>query len=251
MKTLNRFLMAGFLALASPSSAAEGTVRLQAGEMRLQAFLEMVSERLDLQVDASELGSPLPGTVTVADAGPLSPERAKALVLSTLYLEGYTWIHDPVLDLYRIMRARDARDSEIPIIFEAGKLPDSDLLVTYVLPLRHAPPEHVARNLRSFMPAASRIIPEGLTRTVLITDSANNISKLRKLVERLDTPESARQAEEALKRHSAEPEEACPPPAGVFPGPKPGVIIALFSLIALVIGFLARGYVIRRIEGGL
>ena len=34
-------------------------------------------------------------------------------------------------------------------------------------------------------------------------------------------------------------------------GPQPTMLIALFSLIALVIGFLVRGYVIRRIEGGL
>ncbi|MCM2279011.1 MAG: hypothetical protein NDJ89_13125 [Oligoflexia bacterium] len=227
-------------------------VRFKAGEMGLLPFLEMVSERLEISIDASGLGNGSSETIAVPDAGEMTRERAKALALTSLYLSGYTWIQDTSTDLHRVVRQRDARDQEIPVISASAPLPDSDLLVTYILPVRHSPPEFIARNMRSFMPAASRIIPDDLNGAVLITDSAHNITKLKKLVERLDTPEAAKQAVKWLADRQKQAEDAsCPSSESDRPSMDTPLLIALFSLIALVIGFLARGYVIRRIEGGL
>ncbi|MCM2323351.1 MAG: hypothetical protein NDJ90_08830 [Oligoflexia bacterium] len=219
--------------------------------MGLIPFLELVSEKLDVSIDASGIGGGGSETVAVPELGALSRDRAQALVLTSLTLAGYTWIHDTAAEMYRVVRLREARDQEIPVISDFAKLPDSDLLVTYVMPIQHASPEFIARNMRSFMPAHSRIIPSASIGAVLITDSAHNIAKLKKLVDRLDTPQAAKQAKEWLARKASQAEASCPAPASDRPGPQTGILIALFSLIALVIGFLARGYVIRRIEGGL
>jgi hypothetical protein len=115
---------------------------LAAGEMGILSFLEMVSDKLNLQIDASSL-DPNFETVVVPDTGPLTLDRAKSLVLSSLYLQGYTWIHDSTTDLYRVMRQRDARDQEIPVITDLARLPDSDLLVTYLMKIEHTPPEYI------------------------------------------------------------------------------------------------------------
>ena len=132
-------------------------VHFKAGEMALLPFLDMVSEKLDIQIDASILGHD-GATITVPDFGPLSPGRAEAVVLTALYQQGLTWIHDTAIDIYRVSRQRDTRDLEIPVIMDAGQLPDSDLMVTYIMGVVNTPPEFIARTLRSFMPANSRII---------------------------------------------------------------------------------------------
>ena len=241
-----------FLSLSIPAICADGPgeIQLKTGEMGFFNFLEMVSERLDLQIDASGLGS-TSTIIVIPDTGPLSLDRAKALVLSVLYLQGYSWIHDSATDLYRIMYQRDARDQETPMITDAAQLPDSDLLVTYFMRMENVSPEYIARIIRSFMPTNSRIIPDEATNSVLITDSSRNILKLKKLIQQVDTPQTAKQSFEWLNVRSKKMEGNCPDQVSDSRPPQPGILIALFSLIALVIGFLIRGYVIRRIEGGL
>jgi hypothetical protein len=219
--------------------------------MGFATFLEMISEKLDLQINASGLKISESETVAVPDTGPIDFDQGKAVALTALYLSGYTWIHDPATDVYRVLKLRDARDQELPLITEASKLPDSDLNVTYFMSIQHVPPEYIARNLRSFMPAASRIVPSEATRSLFITDSAHNMSKLKKLVEQLDTPEAAHGVKAWMASHSEDLDDPCVTPGSETQGPKPVILIVLFSLIALVVGFLIRGYVIRRIEGGL
>lgn len=247
------FASAIHLVSAAAFSASEGLVHLKAGESGLGEFLEMVSEKLDIQVNAS--GLDLKERISIPETGPLPLERAKALVLSSLYLKGYTWIYNAPVDLYRVLKQRDARDQEVPMLSESDPLPDSDVIVTYVKPIRHTHTDYIARNLRSFLPANSRIIPDEAMGAVLITDSAHNLSKLTEMIRRLDTPQLAKEAKEWLAEMAKRTENACPQARGATsqfpPSPQPGILILLFSLIALVIGFLGRGYVIRRIEGGL
>lgn len=239
-----------FMVSTPAYAGSDRLVQLKAGEQGFGEFLAMISERLDIQVSAS--GMDLKERISIPETGPLSLERAKALVLTSLYLKGYTWIYSASNDLYRVLRQREARDQEVPTLSESDPLPDSDLIVTYVKPIRHTHPDYIARNLRSFMSANSRILPDEAMGAVLITDSAHNLSKVTEMIRRLDTPQVAKEAKEWLADVARRTESACPH-ARVTTAqlPPPWMLVVLFSLIALVIGFLGRGYVIRRIEGGL
>lgn len=239
-----------FLSISSFGSDQSGQIQLKTGEMGFLTFLEMVSEKLDLQIDASGLGTHL-RSVVIPDMGPLSPDRTKALILTVLSQQGFTWIHDTSTDLYRVLPLRDARDQETPMITDPAQLPDNDLLVTYFMPMEHVSPEYIARIMRSFMPPNSRIIPDVATNSVIITDSSRNIMKLKKLIQQVDTPQTAKNSSEWLKGWAKKAESNCPDQVETSRNLQPGILITLFSLIALVIGFLFRGYVIRRIEGGL
>jgi general secretion pathway protein D len=255
MKTIKMYFIACLvlLTLSYSAIAQEKTdlVRFKSGEMGLISFIEMVSEKLDLQIDASGLADSDLSPVTVPDTEALSAERAKALVLTILYRQNFTWVKDAATDIYRIAKLKDARDQEIPLISDGTPLPDSDLLVTYIMTIAHTPSEYIARTMRSFMPANSRIMSDDATNSVLITDSAHNIAKLKSMVQQLDTPEIEKKAKEFLIARAKKPDPNCPAPLSDTPIQQSWILIALFSLIALVIGFLARGYVIRRIEGGL
>lgn len=254
MRTLSLVAALFVCASARPVHAAD-TYRFKPGAIELMAFLEQVSGILEIGLDASAVeGGPI---VEIPDLGPVSRERAFAMFSSLLYQEGFTWVLDVSTGLYRVMRIRDARDQELPWIEDADLLPDSDQVVTYAMKLRYANPESVARAFRAFMPAYSRIIPESAMGSVLITDVASNLRKMRKLVQHLDTPEAAREFSREVAQHldaRTQGSKDCDAPWGNPSGlgtPGTGWWVALFSLIAAVIGFLSRGYVIRRIEGGL
>jgi type II secretory pathway component GspD/PulD (secretin) len=255
MTTTPLAMLAG-MSSAHAATESRAPVQFKAGEMQLLPFLEMVSEKLDLPIDASGLGDPANlESVTLPATAPLPYDRAKELVLTTLTLQGYTWILDGQTGHYRVVRQREARDQEIPLIVDRQQLPDSSALVTYALPVKHVSPEFVARIMRSFMPAYARIIPIEATHSVLITDTAKNVSKLHRLIESIDTPEAQEQARKELAAAAKNAEKDGCAESGSIPfggtPPAPWLWISLFSLIALVIGFLARGYAIRRIEGGL
>jgi general secretion pathway protein D len=239
------------LSTASIAASPASTVQFKPGTMGLLSFIEMVSEKLDLQVDASRVSEMGRVSVSIPDLGPVSVDRAKAMVLTSLHLQGLTWIHVPSIDLYRITRERDARDEDIPLLQGNDSLPENDLMVTYIMDLHHVPSDYVARAMRSFMPANGRIIPVEETRAVIITDTAYNISKLKALVSKLDTEEVAKDAKKALLAGAKRLEQFCPSSASEFQGPQTWLWMVMFSLIALIFGFLARGYLIRRIEGGL
>src|SRR5690242_6858179 len=102
MSTLAKMWIVCALFVSMPVFSSGHEIQFKSGEMGFLNFLEMVSEKLDLQIDASTLGSSR-GIIVIPDAGPLTLDRAKALVLSALYLRGYTWIHDSATDLYRII----------------------------------------------------------------------------------------------------------------------------------------------------
>ena len=93
-----------------------------------------------------------------------------------------------------IQRTRDARDAALPV-YEAAEVPDSSRHVTAYRDLKYADAEVVARMMRSFMPANSRIIPATQSQ-ILMTDTASNIRKLNWVISRMDTPEVAKRQKE-------------------------------------------------------
>lgn len=235
------------LVFAMISSVHADEIRFESGEMELVAYVEMVADALDLQINASMLPRSDSQKVGLRQTGPFTREQALSQLFTTLALNGFTIVHDADLNLYRVLRMRDARDENIPLLKEGDSIPDNDSLVTYVHRLEHFPPDVMARNLRSFSPANSRLIPDEANAQILITDTAHSLGKYRAIMERLDTPQSAQEAREHLR---SMPTQAKDCPTAEAPDHTVRFIV-LYSLVALVLGFLLRGYVIRRIEGGL
>jgi len=229
---------------------ADDSIHLKAGDRPFGAFIEEMSDGLGITINASDMS---PKTiVNVAQGGNLTRTEAFARLHALLWTQGYALIHTPDLDIYRIKKARDARDGNIPLFTDLGKLPDNDQLVTFAFYLRHIEPDAIARLIRSFAPAPSRIVPYSAGQLVLITDTARAMKKYQAIITRMDTPQAGVEAKEYLKSIKKEDcAEALAPPLNAGMGPHPVIPIALFSLMGLILGFLVRGYVIRRIEGGL
>ena len=105
----------------------------------------------------------------------LTKDNAEILFTTALHANGYTRVPlAGVANTFRIMRERDARDSNLPHVIADSKTgPDfsntwdlGDLVYKLSNP---EIAEHIARTLRSFLPANSRVIPDTLTGHVRLT----------------------------------------------------------------------------------
>jgi type II secretory pathway component GspD/PulD (secretin) len=145
----------------------------------------------------------LTGTVTLFERASLKADQLTELFHRVLADNGYSVVDAPGDNGWIVMNQRDARDAALPV-YELAETPDTARLVTSYKVLRYISPEDIARTLRSFMPANSRIIPVGGSQ-VLISDSGSNVRRLASIIARMDLPELARAERPALPK----PNRAC------------------------------------------
>lgn len=137
----------------------------------------------------------LKGSVTVFLRRPLKTQELTEVFYRVLGDNGYAVVDAPAGNGWVIQRTRDARDAALPV-YEIGEVPDTSRYITAYRDLKYADAEAVARMMRSFMPANSRIIPATPSQ-VLITDTASNIRKLNWVISRMDTPDVAKRQKES------------------------------------------------------
>src|SRR5262249_8346280 len=126
----------------------------------------------------------------------------------TVYDNGFAVVDGPGNSGWLLQRARDARDNVIPT-YDSTDFPVSSRLMTVAHSLKHVDSGDVARLIRSFMPANSRIIP-ATPKQVIITDRGRNIHRTIQLIKSIDTEEVARRSQ-ASKASQAPSSEGCAP----------------------------------------
>jgi type II secretory pathway component GspD/PulD (secretin) len=153
----------------------------------------------------------------------LTKDNAELLFTNILYMEGFSRVPLGEPNSYMIVRQRDARDLNLPYITSdydtPPQLPNNwDMCTLRYKAKNPESVDHIARSLRAFMPANSRIIPSELAGTVMITDSAMNLKKLYVMIhdyDRKPTAEMKKKWEEGAKadreRHMQETRNATPP----------------------------------------
>ena len=154
--------------------------------------------------------STVKGSVLATANLELTQENAELLFTTMLNSEGFSRVPLGGSDVkaFQIMRQRDARDAAIPVVDSdqrtVPKLPVTYDLMTMRYHATHKDiVEHIARLARSFMPGNSRIIPDSVAGTLLITDTAMNLKKLYGLIQDSDqaaSPEIKKQWQEEHKR---------------------------------------------------
>ncbi|MCM2323352.1 MAG: hypothetical protein NDJ90_08835 [Oligoflexia bacterium] len=138
----------------------------------------------------------LKGSVTLFLRRPLKPQELAEVFYRVLGDNGYAVVDAPAGNGWVIQKTREARDAALPV-YAIGEVPDSNRYVTAYRDLKFEDAEAVARMMRSFMPANSRIIPTTQSQ-LLITDTASNIRKLNWVISRMDMPEVAKRRREPV-----------------------------------------------------
>ncbi len=175
------------LLLALPVQAQEGTaeegITLNLQDADIQALIGTVSKAtgknfvVDPRVKAK---------VNVVSARPMDDERLYDTFLSILQVHGFTAV--PAGEVVKIVPDVQAKQSAVPT--PAGPGDDGDQMVSEVIPLEHVDAQPLLTVLRQLMPQQAALAVHQQSNALIVTDRANNIERLRKIVDRVDHAES-------------------------------------------------------------
>lgn len=138
--------------------------------------------------------------VTVISAKPMSPSKLYQVFLSILQVNGFAAV--PAGDIIKIVPEINARSDAQPV--NPGPSTTGDQMVTEVVRLRYVPAAPLLTVLRQIMPqqAALSVYPD--SNSLVITDRASNIGRLKKILAKVDQPAVGDVEIIHLKRASAD-----------------------------------------------
>lgn len=174
----------------APAEPPPGFVRMNLqGEVRLQALIDYVSERLNIQfVYNADVGGRL---VTVRAPADVPVSSLLGLLSSVLRMEGFALVDAEVDGWKRIIESAAMTQMAPPgearavLAANGGGSP-----VTQVFVLEHISAAQLAQTLRPFLTAApaSNILPIPEGNVLVVTDYAANVLTVEQLIELIDRP---------------------------------------------------------------
>ena len=167
------------------------------------------------------------GRISIVSNAPITIGDAWKAFLTALDVNQLTVL--PSGKYLRIAKQRDAKDKQLKI-YPGNFAPDTDGMITRVMPLKYINAEEVRRVFMNISAPNTRILAYEQTNTLIVTDTGANIKKIADLVALLDV-EGFDEGLEVIKIKFASAEEIAKlidqllPGAGQtpgFPGGAPG-----------------------------
>ena len=134
--------------------------------------------------------STVQGKIRVRVLKPVSRLEAIRILETVFALNGFTLIPGPGDIVKVINSAKNARQFSIPILSDVSQLPESNQVVSFLFKLEYADPQEVQSTLSLVIaPTASvtSIVALPKSQAVLVTESADVIRNVAKIVARLDS----------------------------------------------------------------
>jgi len=180
-KLLACLFLAALIVLPGPQGRAHAadepfTLNLQNADLR--SLIETVSKRtgrnfiVDPRVNAK---------VTVVSSTPVNDKELYDVFLSVLAVHGYAAV--PSGDVTKIVPAVAAKQDAIPTDGAPGAQ-----LVTHVVQVEHVNAAQLVPILRPLLPQEGHLAAYQPTNRLIVTDSADNISRLMQIIDRVDRP---------------------------------------------------------------
>ncbi len=115
-------------------------------------------------------------SVTVITSEPVNKDNLYELFLSVLAVHGYAAV--PAGNFTKIVPLPTGVQSAVPVLSEQT----GDDLITEVIHVENVPTRQLIESLRPLLPATATLSAEPHSNTVIITDSAANVARLKKLI---------------------------------------------------------------------
>jgi len=181
-RRLTGMLAALALALAMPTALAqEPTITPNYKDADLRQIIEAVSAItgrnfiVDPRVRAQ---------VTMLSAQPMSPDAFYAAFLSILEVHGYIAV--PSGDLVKILPDANAR--QVPgVDMPVGRPGSADEIVTQVVTIRNVGAAQLVPILRPLIPQYGHLAAHQASNMLIISDRAANVTRLMRIIQRIDT----------------------------------------------------------------
>ena len=177
---------------AVPRGAGTATVAPRAGEVLLNfqaADLQAVVKAMSQMTGRNMLVDPrVRGQVTIVSARAMPVAAAYQVFLSALKAQGFTAVEGPG-DSVRIVPVAEAK-AAAPVNEQAGPPRGGEQIITQVLIGQHVAVAQLQAVLRPLMSPTSQLSVYEPGNALIITDYADNVRRLLRIVERVDQPTS-------------------------------------------------------------
>ena len=171
-------------ALASVSSLAQEPHEKQASLNFVGADIESVVRAIGHYTGNTFVIDPrVKGTINLVSEKPLSKAQAFDLLGSVLRLQGYALVR--TADFVKVVPEADAKLQSAPV--QVGKL-RGDQIATQVFSLNHQNATGLVAVLRPLISPNNSIAADTSNNTLVITDYADNLKRLARIIATLDTP---------------------------------------------------------------
>jgi general secretion pathway protein D len=124
------------------------------------------------------------GRVTIVSPTKITIDQAYAVFESVLQVKGFTVIEGPG-GARKIIPIREAKETNIETVRE-GATPDSDRFITRLIPLHYIDAQAISDTLKPLVSKDASLVAYPPTNTVILTDSATNISRILDLIAAID-----------------------------------------------------------------
>ncbi|MBS1964025.1 MAG: hypothetical protein JST04_17565 [Bdellovibrionales bacterium] len=160
----------------------------------------------------------------------LTKGNADEVFTLMLNQNGFTRMPLAEANAFTILRQRDARDSALPtLVADAKTTPDFpktwDLANLRYKLVQPELAEHICQNIRAFMPANSRVVPDDVSGQIFLVAPYPILANALKAIQSMDVKISAEKMRQITGRGRKHREERGPPRpegSGNAGGPPPG-----------------------------
>jgi general secretion pathway protein D len=125
------------------------------------------------------------GRVTLISPDRVTLGEAWRVFESILQSKGFTTVEGPA-NVVKILPIREAKESPIETSTPERFLPNRDLFITRLIPLKYVKADAISNTLRPLVSANASLVAYGPTNTMIFTDTAANIRRLLTIIEQVD-----------------------------------------------------------------
>lgn len=137
------------------------------------------------------------GKITVVSSKPLTSKEIYMVFLSVLEVHGFSAV--PSGNMIKIIPSRSAKQENLPTDVRSS----GSQMVTQVVHVTNVSATQLTRILRPLMPQQAHLTAYDATNTLVITDRANNVKRMLKIIKRIDQVSDAEVDIIPLKHASA------------------------------------------------
>ena len=184
MRIQKNIFFLGFLLFLSLGVVAEsGTWRINLKNADIREFVTQVST---ITGKSFIIDPRVKGNVTVISSASITAPGVYELFLSVLRVHGYAAV--PNGNVIKIVQQVLAKQSSNPRDFFNNQA--SEELITSVIPVRNSPAADLVKILRPLIPQYGHIAGIDSPNALIISDHAENVARMSKMIERIDVSEN-------------------------------------------------------------
>ncbi len=172
--------------LASPLRAEDEEIVLNFKDADLNVVIQTVSE---ITGKNFVIDPRVKGKVTVVSSRPMAADELYQVFLSVLEVHGFAAIPDG--DTTRIVPAANAKQAGLPVVVDSRRGAPTNDMITQVVQIHHVSAAQLVPVLRPLVPPQGHMAAYQATNTLIISDRAANIARLRKIIRSIDRPGSS------------------------------------------------------------